>query len=68
MRNFLNQNFPNFKVVKEMKAGESFGELALISNAKRNATIITNEDTHFLLIGKHHYDQVLSNFDYIIIK
>ncbi len=62
MKQFIIQKAPGFKVVKEMKSGDSFGELALMSNAKRNATIITSTDTHFLLIGKSNYDQVLSTF------
>ena len=44
----------------DLKSGDSFGELALLSsNSKRNATIVTYTDTHFLLIGKNSYDQVL---------
>ena len=60
LKNFLEKRLPNFVVVKTLKSGESFGELALISNSRRNATVVAARDCHFLLIGKHSYDQVLS--------
>lgn len=60
MKGFLQKNTQGFVPIKEMKSGEAFGELALISNSRRNATIVTSSDTHFLIIGKSHYDQVLS--------
>jgi len=60
LKEFINKRLANFMVVKTLNTGDSFGELALISNAKRNATVLAVRDCHFLLIGKNNYDQVLS--------
>lgn len=46
--------------VKVAKAGESFGELALLDNKPRAATIITREETCLAVLEKEYYDQILS--------
>ena len=46
--------------VKVSKAGDSFGELALLEHKPRAATIITLEDTHFAVLEKEYYNQILS--------
>jgi len=48
--------------VKISKIGESFGELALLENKPRAATIITLEETHFAVLEKQYYDKILSEF------
>jgi CRP-like cAMP-binding protein len=45
--------------VAVLKEGQSFGELALITNKKRNATIVTKENTHFATITKSQYQKAL---------
>ena len=42
-----------------LKAGASFGELALINDAKRTATIVAKEDCIFAVMEKHHYKSIL---------
>ncbi|KAJ3123801.1 hypothetical protein HK098_001641 [Nowakowskiella sp. JEL0407] len=42
-----------------LKAGESFGELALLNNVRRSATITTCEDTEFLVVHKSDFTEVL---------
>lgn len=43
-----------------LKAGNSFGELALLNdNAKRTATIIAKEDCIFAVMEKHHFKSIL---------
>ena len=39
--------------------GYSFGELALISSKPRAATILWTKDTHFAIISKEDYQQVI---------
>lgn len=46
--------------VKVMPAGTAFGELALMSNKPRAATIIAKEDTYFAILDKDPFDRILS--------
>jgi CRP-like cAMP-binding protein len=41
--------------VKELDAGVGFGELALINNAPRSASIICHEDSHFATMDKNNF-------------
>lgn len=41
------------KEVNILKAGSSFGELALINDAKRTATVIAKEDCIFAVMEKY---------------
>lgn len=43
-----------------LKAGKSFGELALINNRPRAATIICKEDCHFITINKKSFNHAIS--------
>lgn len=48
------------KEVNVLKAGNSFGELALLNdNAKRTATIIAKEDCILAIMEKHHFKTIL---------
>jgi CRP-like cAMP-binding protein len=47
--------------VKVIQAGEAFGELALIKNMPRAASIICKQDCHFGVLDKSHYKKILSN-------
>jgi CRP-like cAMP-binding protein len=48
--------------VKVLRAGDSFGELALIDNKPRAATIICKEDTHLAVLDQKHFNNILSRF------
>jgi CRP-like cAMP-binding protein len=39
--------------MKILKAGEAFGEIAIVSNEKRTATIFVREDTDFATINRY---------------
>ncbi len=56
-----NSNNKVWRDVRTLFEGESFGELALISNKPRSATIVTQTDCHFAVLDKKFYRQVLSN-------
>ena len=45
--------------VQELGVGSSFGELALITQLPRNATIVCREECHFAVLTKEHYDLIL---------
>lgn len=51
---------PQLREVRVMKAGESFGELSLIKNMPRAATIVCKEDCSFAVLEKSYYKQILS--------
>ncbi|CAH3124264.1 unnamed protein product [Pocillopora meandrina] len=49
------------QVVGEMAEGDAFGELALLHNIRRTATIICKENSEFLRVDKPDFDEVLRN-------
>eukprot|EP00347_Sterkiella_histriomuscorum_P012371 403368842 len=53
----------NLVEVAQLKSGQSFGELALISNKPRAATIKCMTDAHFLVLQKKDYEQILGRFE-----
>ena len=46
--------------VSVYKSGQSFGELALINNIKRSATITALEDSHFATLDKENFNKIMS--------
>lgn len=46
------------QVVGEMSEGDAFGELALLHNIRRTATIICKQDSEFLRVDKPDFDEV----------
>ena len=46
-------------VLAELKAGDAFGEEALVSEAKRNASVAATSDGSLLRLGKADFDQLL---------
>ena len=42
------------------KAGQWFGELALINNIKRSATITALDDSHFATLDKENFNKIMS--------
>ena len=58
---FIKKNFyieENILLV-ELHEGAGFGEMALLQNAKRNASIISHNDTILASIEKEDYDQII---------
>jgi len=45
--------------VRDLPAGSAFGELALLSNKPRAATIQCNEDSQLAVLDKLHFDEIL---------
>jgi rhodanese-related sulfurtransferase len=46
-------------VLAELKAGEAFGEEALVSEAKRNATVTALTDGQLLRLNRAHFNELL---------
>ena len=46
------------KLVATLNAGQSFGELALLSDKPRMATIKTKTDWYFAMLGKHDFQNI----------
>jgi CRP-like cAMP-binding protein len=62
-----NPDLKNLQRVKTLKSGDSFGELALINNRRRLATIISDANTHVAIIRKADYNKILQKIDEIKI-
>jgi CRP-like cAMP-binding protein len=52
-----------FLEVVTLRSGKSFGELALIKNKPRAASIKCLEDCHFAVMNKSDYQKVLSRIE-----
>ena len=48
-----------FKEIKVLEAGDSFGELALIANKPRTATVESPEDTYLAVLSKKDFNKIL---------
>ena len=48
------------KVLNQLRAGDSFGELALLTGQARAASIITNEQSSVFRLGKAEFDRILA--------
>jgi len=48
----------------QLQAGQSFGELALINDKPRAATIMCLTDCYFAVIDKSDYAKVLKKIEY----
>lgn len=46
-------------VLAELKSGEAFGEESLVSDAKRNATVIALSEGQLLRLSRAHFDELL---------
>lgn len=52
--------YPQFNMVATQSVG-SFGELALMENNPRAATIICSEDTHFVTLDKQNFQKFMKD-------
>ena len=49
------------KVLNQLKAGDSFGELALLTGQPRAASIVTTEESSVFRLGKPDFDRFITN-------
>lgn len=59
---YLECQFPSLNKVGQMKAGDSFGEIALTKQVPRTATIVAAEDTHFATVTREQFNKLLSSY------
>ena len=52
MQSYHQYSFSEMQIVSEMNEGESFGELALLNDAPRAATIECTTECHFAIMDK----------------
>jgi rhodanese-related sulfurtransferase len=46
-------------LLAELRGGDAFGEESLVSDAKRNATVVAQTDCDLLVLGKKDFDELL---------
>ncbi|CAK74478.1 unnamed protein product (macronuclear) [Paramecium tetraurelia] len=59
---FIECQFPTLQKVGQMKAGDSFGEIALTKQVPRTATIVAAEDTNFATVSREQFNKLLSSY------
>ena len=48
-----------FKKIADLKNGDTFGEMALLGNTNRTASILCEEGTHFIILSATNYRHTL---------
>lgn len=61
-----NNEISNEIKVKVLKGGESFGELSLLDNRPRAASVICEQECHLAVLEKQYFDKILSKYFYNI--
>ncbi|EGR32222.1 hypothetical protein IMG5_091700, partial [Ichthyophthirius multifiliis] len=54
---YLKENFPDFVLAKTFYEGEYFGEISLLTQQERTATIIARQDSHFMVLNKKGFNK-----------
>jgi CRP-like cAMP-binding protein len=58
----LRTKFASSFKAKSFGPGTAFGEFGLMEGARRTASVVTEEDTHFVVLTKEDYDQTLAKY------
>ena len=59
----LKRRFPELMEVGDLEIGKSFGELALIKNKPRAATIVCRQNCSFAVMDRNDYKKVLGKLE-----
>jgi CRP-like cAMP-binding protein len=59
-------NPDNLNKIKVLKAGEAFGELSLMENKPRAATVICEQECHLAILEKQYFDKILSKINILL--
>lgn len=54
--------YSEFKNVFVFTQGLGFGEIALITNERRTATMVCEEDTYCMELSKAGYDKIIGSY------
>ena len=63
MRRKMKFLLEELELLGEFKDGFAFGEIALIKKTKRNATIISNDNSYLLSINKNDYNKMIRELE-----
>lgn len=55
------QKYDGFSIVKVLAAGSQFGEIALMQNVQRQATIVTVRETHLATLTAEDYNLIIQS-------
>ncbi|KRX08672.1 Cyclic nucleotide-binding protein [Pseudocohnilembus persalinus] len=64
----LNIILPNFKKIFEFKTGQAFGEIALMTNSRRTASMVCTEQTYCMELNKSGYDKIIGSYQKMLAK
>ncbi|KRX03082.1 Cyclic nucleotide-binding protein [Pseudocohnilembus persalinus] len=56
---FLQNKYPNFRLMATFSAGQAFGEIALVNKDKRTATMVCQEESEFMVMSKDGFENVM---------
>ena len=62
MLNQVKGGITNLIEIAQLSTGSSFGELALIKDQPRRATVVCTEDTYVMILNKEHYLRILGKY------
>ena len=54
--------------VRILKDGAVFGDIGLLDNSKRSASVLAQEDTHCIIISKKNYELEIKDIEKIKIE
>ncbi|EAS02812.2 cyclic nucleotide-binding domain protein (macronuclear) [Tetrahymena thermophila SB210] len=60
--------YPNLECVKIYKAGEAFGEISLMTNSSRTATMVCREDTYLMTLNKQGFEKIVGAYHEYIVR
>ena len=58
---FLNNNFRTYQFTSVLREGAQFGEISLICNSRRAATVISREQSYLLSLAKEGYYRIFGH-------
>ncbi|KAL4448757.1 hypothetical protein ABPG74_012846 [Tetrahymena malaccensis] len=60
--------YPNLECVKIYKPGEAFGEISLMTNSSRTATMVCREDTYLMTLNKQGFEKIVGAYHEYIVR
>lgn len=59
---FISNRYPEYDIQKEVSSGDSFGELALLTDLRRKSTVVCKEETYVLEITKKGFEILVESY------
>ncbi|KRX09454.1 Cyclic nucleotide-binding protein [Pseudocohnilembus persalinus] len=64
----IKQKYPNYACVKTYQPGESFGEIALLTNSHRTATCVAQSSCYLMTLTKTAFDNIMGAYKEMLIE